>query len=158
VAFIFVLLFLSFILERVFINRDIDGITRSLQSIGKNPSLALTARQKRLISSPNPASVKNSLAKKDKAIAQEVKLMQSSANINALRTLNQLATILSAYKCEIITFTALSGADFNAQIKFETKEELAKVESTLQASSIKNLFIEADMKKLILNTSGEESE
>jgi general secretion pathway protein L len=156
VAAFCLLLIFSFFLERFFINRDIKAVSQSIDSIKKNPVLALTARQKRLINA-QPELIKGSLDKKRNAIAQEVKLMQSSASINALSTLNQLTNIISSYDCEIIEFQSLSGSDFNAEIKAKTKDALTKVEDALRASSIQDAFVEAFPKKLTLTISGKDA-
>lgn len=157
VAAFCLLLVFSFFLERFFINRDIKAISRSIDSIKKNPVLSLTARQKRLINA-QPELIKGSLEKKKNAIAQEVKLMQSSAGINALAALSQLTNLISSFDCEIIEFQSLSGSDFNAKIKAKNKTELEKVEDALRNSSIKDAFVEAFPDKLSLTISGKDEE
>lgn len=155
IALFCLLLICSFFVERIFINRDIKGITQSLSSVAKNPTLDLTARYKRLIVSQTP-QVKDYLVKQQRAISQEVKLIQSAAQKNALQSLNVLAGIIRSYNCEIIMFSAISEANFNAEIKVKDKETLDNLQVALESSGIKNIFVEALEDKLTLTVSGDD--
>lgn len=156
VALFCMLLIFSFFIERFFINRDIKGIARSLDSVKKNPTLDLTGRYKRLINTQT-SQVRDFLAKKQKGIKQEVKLIQSASQKNAVFILNTLASVISSYDCEIIMFSSISEANFNAQIKAKNKETLDNLQTAIENSGIKNVFVEALPEKLTLTVSGDDA-
>lgn len=156
VALFCLVLIFSFFVERFFINRDIKGISKSLDSIKKHPTLDLTGRYKRLINTQT-GQVKDFLAKKQKGISQEVKLIQSASKKNALYSLNLLAGLISSYDCEIITFSSISEANFNAEIKTANKETLENLQTAIENSGIKNVFVEALPEKLVLTVSGDDA-
>lgn len=155
IALFCLLLVFSFFVERFFINRDIKGITQSLNSVKNNPTLDLTARYKRLIVSQTE-QVRDYLVKQQRAIKQEVKLIQSASQKNALKSLNTLTSIIASYDCEITMFSAISEANFNAQIKVKNKETLDNLQTALETSGIKNIFVETLPDKLSLTVSGDD--
>ena len=128
---------------------------RSLNSIAKNPVLELTARQRRLLSK-QPEGVFRELKRRDQAIEQEISVLQASANTNAMSPLKALANLSSGLDVELIKYSALSGADFNAVFKAKNEKVLNQLEEGIGLSGIKNVFTDKNQSKLTLEVSGSE--
>ncbi len=154
-AFLTLLAVLSLGLERVAIHKDLGSVDRSLNSIAKNPVLELTARQRRLLSK-QPEGVFRELKRRDQAIEQEISVLQASANTNAMSPLKALANLSSGLDVELIKYSALSGADFNAVFKAKNEKVLNQLEEGIGLSGIKNVFTDKNQSKLTLEVSGSE--
>lgn len=153
VAILCLILFSSFFIERMFIKKQINAVTKSIEAVKKNKILGLTARQKRLISS-QPANVVSALNRKVKDIDQTVTLFQSSANINSFNILLTLSQTVKDLDVELIKYQALSKGDFNGLFKAQNTKDLETLEQILNSTNIPNLFLEKDATNLTLNISG----
>ncbi|MCO4755042.1 MAG: pilus assembly protein PilM [Bacteriovoracaceae bacterium] len=154
-AFLTLLAVLSLGLERIVIHNDLSTIDKSLISISKNPTLELTARQRRLLAK-RPEMVQRELKRRDEAIEQEISVLQASANTNAMSSLKTLATLTSGLDIELIQYQALSGDEFSAVFKAKSTQVLEQLEETLSMSGIKNVFTDKNESKLTLAVTGTE--
>ncbi|MEX0798698.1 MAG: pilus assembly protein PilM [Bacteriovoracaceae bacterium] len=155
VALATLLLMVSFGAERMFLHRDISSIDQALKSISKNPVLEMTARQKRIVVT-NPETVQRELKRKDKAIRQEVSVLQASAATNALTPLRLLANLTTGMDVEIQQFQSLSRGDFSAVFKAKSVQELNQLDKILNTGGVKNAFTDKNEDKLTISLSGSE--
>lgn len=154
-AMLTLLLIVSFSIERIIINKDIKSVDRSLSAIAKNPVLEMTARQRRIIST-NPDTVFREVKKKQKAIAQEISVLQASAKTNALSSLTKVSGIVSGLDVEVVQFHSVSGGEFNIVFKAKDAQELKELDKVLNSSGIKDAFTDRNEKKLTITLSGVE--
>lgn len=155
VAMLTLLLMVSFGLERLIIHKDISTIDKALISIAKNPVLEMTARQKRIITT-TPEVVHRELARRDKAIEQEIKVLQASSKTNALSSLKKLSGIATGLDVELIQFQSTSGSDFSAVFKAKSLKELEDLDKLLNTSGLKNAFTDRNESKLTVSLSATE--
>jgi hypothetical protein len=81
----------------------------------------------------------------NKEIKQEVTLIQSAIDTNALKSLSLLETSLRASKdLELISFQSLSRSNFTAIFKVENEKDVASLDSIFKESN-ENIFVEADL-------------
>jgi hypothetical protein len=153
VAILCFIFFISFLIDRNFINKDLNAVTKSLDAIKQNPMLDLTARQKRLINL-QPQNVIPSFKRKIKSIDQIVTTFQASANINSFGILGLLSGLVKDVDVQIIKFQSLDNGDFNGVFKAQNASELETLEQVLNSTNIPNLFLEKDAANLTLNVSG----
>ena len=154
-ALVTLLLIVSFSIERLIIHRDIRAVDKSLSSIAKNPVLEMTARQRRIMRL-QPEVVYRELARREKAIEQEVSVLQASANTNALSPLKKLANVAEGSGAELLSFESVSGGDFRAVFKTKELEALDSLDKQLNTSGIKNVFTDKNESKLTVSLSGSE--
>lgn len=149
------LLAISFIAERFFIHRDIAAVERSLSALSKNPALEMSARQRRIMRR-QPETVYREMSRKEKAVEQEISVLQASADTNALSSLNRIADLVSGMDVELLSYQGVSGGDFNAVFKAENLRELDRLDKRLNTSGVKNVFTDRNESKLTLSLSGSE--
>lgn len=154
-AILTLLLMTSFGLERLIIHKDISAVERSLTSIAKNPTLEMTARQRRIMST-SPETVLTELQRKEKAIKQEINVLQASARTNAFSSLKKIANIATGLDVEVVQFQSVSGGDFNAVFKAENLQQLDELDRLLNTSDIRNAFTDRNESKLTISLSGSE--
>lgn len=155
-AFVTLLLMVSFGVERLVMYKDSAELDKSLVSISKNPVLELGAPQKRYIRSGQIDRVLKDMRRKEKAIEQEISVLQASAKTNALSPLTRLANIVTGMDVEVLQFNAISGGDFNVKFKTDSLDQLNSLDRALNASGIKNAFTDRNESKLTLDLSGTE--
>lgn len=149
------ILITSLMVERIFINRDIDSADKKLKALLKNPILKLTPRDQRKIKK-TPKPILSKLKRETKTIRQEIKTLQASVQTNALSSLEKISQMVTGLDIEVIQFQSISGGDFTALLQAKEPAVITQVDEIFKNSTIKNLFTEKNMAKRTYTISGSE--
>lgn len=155
VAILGFIVFLGLSLETVLLKKHINEIDKTLNPLLGNSSLELSAREKRM-GVTNFEGTKQILKRKSKFIEQKVSTLQSALDINSLKSLETLISLSSGLSVEITQLNMMNMGDFSVVFKANDLAELKRLESNLQSSKIKNLFIDLNEGAILLTVNGSE--
>jgi general secretion pathway protein L len=148
-------LILSLIIQRVFIEMDVKAVNLKITSISKNPILGLTAREKRLINT-QPELVVSGLTKKQKAVKQQISTLQAASNIKALSPLVAISAATVGLDLVTESFSVTDLGEIMASFSSKDLEVLRSLEAKLQNTNFSNIEINIDDKKKTLTFTGME--
>jgi hypothetical protein len=153
--FITLICILGLTFESLYLSKQMKSADIKIKGLVKNPILGLSGRDGRsAIKKPKP--ILNKLNRQSKTIDQEVKVLQSSLNTNALKSLEMVSRMASGLKVEVIQYQSVSNSDFVVVFKGETEKSINDLNDILQGSSVKNLFIDTNIAKKTLTLNGSE--
>lgn len=143
------LLAISLLVERLFINRDIQFVNAKLTSLMKNEALGISGRERRAIAT-NPRPVYESLKKRQKGVRQEISTLQSAIEIQALSPLVTVSQIAANTNATLTGFESNDMGAIKATFTAESPEELTKLKESFERSSLTSVNAELDRDKLQL--------
>jgi Tfp pilus assembly PilM family ATPase len=139
----------GFIIQSIYLSINLDSADKKLAGLVKNPILKLSPRQSRSVKN-QPAPILAKLKRQKKSIDQEVKVLQSSVQTNALVSLEKLSHLTSGLKIEIIQFQSTSQGDYVAVFKSEDDKSINDLKNILESSSLLNSTIDTNLAKKTL--------
>lgn len=151
VAAVTMILVVSLLAERYFIEKDIASINAMMSSVLKNSELQIPGRLRRQAAT-NPRPVLDSLKRKQKDVKQEISTLQSAVQIQALSplvTISQIAA--SAQGATLIEFQASDTGEIKAVFRSESVDELTKLKTLLERSSLEDVEASINQEKLQLS-------
>lgn len=156
VVMITVVFALSLLVERLFIQKDINFINGRLSNVLKNDVLEITPRQRRMIVT-SPEAVDSTLTKRVRGIKQEISTLQSAIQIQALSPLVAISQAATTSKATLTEFHVSEAGDINATFTVETAEELRGLQNLLLNASLSdtNVQINEAEKSLTLSAKAE---
>jgi general secretion pathway protein L len=152
-AIVALILFTSALTERFFINRDLLEANNKIKTLVKNPMLAISPKDQRTLTK-SAAPLVQKIKKDIHSIDQTVKTLQSSVQVNALKSLQKLALFTSDLDIEIIQFQSTHDGDFTIVLKANEPAVITNLDETLKSSDIANLFTEKNLAKRTLTITG----
>ncbi len=153
--FLTLILLVSLSIESIFLSKQITSADKKLRGLVKNPILGLSPRESRsAIKKPKPILAR--LSRKEKIISQEVKVLQSSVNTNALKSLQVITDYTAGLNIEVVEYTSVSGSDFLIKFKGNTPKDINDLNDVLKTSRIKNLFVDFKPENKTLTLNGSE--
>lgn len=148
-------LILSLIAHRVFLEMDVKAVNIKIASVSKNPILGLNAREKRLITS-QPQTVAAILQKKKKAISQQISTLQSASDIKALSPLVTISALTNGINVIMTSFSVSDVGDVMAAFSSDRVDDLKNLESRLQSTNFRDIDLKIDPAQKTLTFSGVE--
>ena len=148
-------LVLSLIVHRVFLEMDVKAVNVKIAAVSKNPILGLTAREKRLITS-QPQTVATILQKKKKAISQQITTLQSASDIKALLPLVTISALTNGINVTMTNFSVTDIGDVMASFSSEKVEDLTNLQSRLESTNFKDIEVKIDSINKTLTFTGVE--
>jgi hypothetical protein len=144
-----VVLFVSLLVERFFIQRDIKFVNSKLASVVKNDELSISGRQRRaLVSTPKP--VYDALVKRQRGVRQEISTLQSALEIQALSPLVVISQLAASTQATLNEFKSNDEGEIKCIFTSETLDELNNLKASLERASFQDIVVEIDQKKLQL--------
>lgn len=141
---------ISLLAERFFIEKDIKVINARMNTVMKNNELNVPGRLRRQVTT-NPKPVYDALVKKQRDVRQEVSLLQSAIEIKALSPLVSVSQIAaSAQGTTLIEFKSTDNGEITAVFSSESAEELSNLKGLFERSSLSDVQASLDQAKLQL--------
>ena len=149
VAAVSLVLLISLIAERFFIEKDIRFVNTKLTSVMKSEVLAINPRLRRTVTT-NPKPVLETLVKRGRGIRQEISTMQSAIEIKALSPLVMISQLAAPTQTTLIDFKVTDINEISATFTAETTDELNNLKARLEQSTLGDVVVEIDQEKLQL--------
>jgi general secretion pathway protein L len=124
--------------HRVFLELDIKAVNAKLTTIAKNPALAMNAREKRILTT-QPAVLAQNFLKKSTQIKQQINVIQSSANIQALSPLVAVSSMTSGLDVMMTRFSVSESSEVSALFKSDSNEALENLKARLKTLNLKDI-------------------
>jgi general secretion pathway protein L len=154
VAAVAAVLLVSLLAERFFIERDIKFVNLKLNTVMKNDVLNLNGRLRRSVAT-NPKPILDSLNKRQKGIRQEISTIQSAIEIKALSPLVSISQLAAPTQATLVEFKVSELNEITAVFTAEAPAELNNLKAQLERSTLQDVVIEVDQKKLQLKMKAE---
>lgn len=150
VAAVTLLLAISLLAERYFLEKDIASVNTRMSSVMRNSELHLPGRLRRMVTT-NPKPVFSSLVKKQRDVKQEISTLQSAIQIKALSPLVTVSqTAASVREATLVEFTSSDTGEIKAVFSSDKVEELSKLKALFERSSLSNVEATINQSKLQL--------
>ena len=147
---------LSFLVERFFIQKDIQALNARITSTMKNDELAIPPRLRRQLTT-NPRPILDSLNKRARSVKQEISTLQSAVEIKALSPLVTLSQTLANFPNVTMTrFTNDITGSVTAEFEAEDLKDLKSLQVALDAGRLTDAKTQLDQKgkKLSMTAQG----
>lgn len=148
-------LLLAMITHRVFLTLDLKAVNSKITMTAKNPILGLTPREKRMIAT-QPDLVEASLAKKQKAVRQQISTLQAATQIKALSPLVMISAAAAGVDATLESINVTDTGDVTAVFSASSPELLATLQNKMQSLTLQNLEIKVDGQSKRLTVTGVE--
>jgi general secretion pathway protein L len=145
-----IILAISLLAERLFIEKDIKAINLKMANVMKNEELSLSGRLRRQVTT-TPKPVYDALVKKQRDVRQEISTLQSAIEIKALVPLVTLSQIGANTEATLIDFKSNDTGEISAVFIAETMEEIIKLKGLLERSALSEVQASIDQSKLQLS-------
>jgi general secretion pathway protein L len=143
------ILTLSLLVERLFVETDIKYVNSRITAIMKNDELGISGRLRRqVLTTPKP--VHDMLVKKQRSIKQEISTLHSAIEIQSLSPLVTISQVAANTQATLIEFFSNDTGEIRATFSAENIEELSKLKNVLEGSSLADVTAEIDQAKLQL--------
>lgn len=149
VAAVSMVLLVSLLVERFFIERDVKFVNTKLTTLMKNEVLGISGRLRRAIA-VNPKPVLDSLVKNQRGIRQEISTIQSAVQIKALSPLVLISQLAASTQATLTEFKSSDIGEISATFTAETTEELNNFKGIFERSALSDVVVEIDQTKLQL--------
>jgi general secretion pathway protein L len=137
------LISISLMAERLFINRDINFVNARINSLMKNDELQVSGRIRRsVINTPRP--VLDALVKRERSVKQEISTLQSAVEIQSLTPLVILSQIAASSKATLTDFKSTDTGEMSATFLSENNEDLSGLKDLLERSSLSEVQVTID--------------
>ncbi len=143
------ILAVSLLVERFFIQKDITAVNAKMTAIMKNDELQLSGRLRRQVIT-NPKPVFDTLVKKQRDVKQEVSILQSAIEIRALSPLLVISQTAASTDATLIDFKSNENGEITATFSAESVDTLIKLKSSFDKSALNYVQTSMDEKKLQL--------
>lgn len=154
VAILSLLLTVHFGIQAFFVNSENDKLSRTITKKLKSDYLGLSTSRDRLLMKVAPERMLTKLEKRQKSVIQEVSMIQSSTEVNALDSLQNIFPYLQGQNVEILLFTSTHGQEYSFELKAENSSILLEVDKNLKRN-LKNIHTKLNEKKNTLTVNGE---
>lgn len=144
------LLAVSLLVERIFIERDIQFVNTKISSIMKNEALGVSGRERRAITQ-NPKPVFDTLTRKQRGVRQEISTLQSAIDIESLSPLVVLSQVAASTEATLTKVDVSDVGEVKATFTSESAEDLTKLKGALERSNLSDVVTEIDQGKLTLS-------
>lgn len=146
IAAVSALLAISLLVERIFIEKDIQFMNTRITSLMKNPELRITGRLRRSVIG-NPAPILSRLERREKGLSQEISTLQSAVNIQALAPLVTVSQIAAGSEATLTRFTSGDAGEISATFTASTSDTLTSLKEAFERSSLSNVVADLDQEK-----------
>lgn len=151
------ILAISLLAERYFIEKDIAAVNVKMGAVMRNSELQIPGRLKRQAAT-NPKPVFDALVRKQRDVKQEISTLQSAVQIKALSplvTISQIAA--SARESTLVEFTSSDTGEIKAVFTADNIEQLSKLKTLFERSALTDVETSIDQSKrqLTVNAIGE---
>jgi general secretion pathway protein L len=146
------LLAIALLVERLFIERDIQFVNSRITAVMKNDVLQISGRDRRAAIT-NPKPVYDTLLKRQKSVRQEISTLQSAVEIQSLSPLVTISQLAGNSKATLTNFRSNDLGEIKATFIADTEDELVKVKESFERSSLINVIAELDAANLRLEIS-----
>lgn len=141
---------ISLLAERYFIEKDIASINTRMSSVLRNSELQLPGRLRRQAATM-PKPVFDALTRKQRDVKQEISTLQSAVQIEALSplvTVSQIAA--SAREATLVEFKSTATGEITAVFSADQLEVLTNLKNLFERSSLTDVQASIDQSKLRL--------
>ncbi len=149
VSAVAIIILISLVAERFFIQKDIKFVDAKLSILMKDDALGINGRLRRAMA-VNPKPVFDSLVKRQRGIRQEVSTMQSAISTKGLAPLVYISQLAAATQVTLTEFKASDIGEISATFTSETPEELTNLKAILERSNLSDINVDLDTTKLSL--------
>jgi len=149
VAAVAVLLLLSLLTERFFIQKDIKFVNAKLNAVMKNNVLAINGRLRRSIIS-NPRPIFDSLVKRQRGIRQEISTVQSAIETKALSPLVIISQLAASTQATLIDFKTTDIGEISAVFIATAAGDLNNLKAQFERSTLTDVVVKVNQAKLQL--------
>jgi hypothetical protein len=156
VGLVTLLFVLSLLVERFFIQRDIQALNAKLTTTLKNEELSVPPRLRRTLTTM-PRPILDNLNKRGRSVKQEISTLQSAVEIKALSPLVSISQAMVPHPEVTMTqFTNDATGTITAQFESEDAKFLTELQKALDALPLTDVRTQLDdaNKKLTLNAQG----
>lgn len=143
------ILAVSLIAERFFIEKDIRAVNAKMNSVMKSEELAIPGRLRRQVTT-NPKPVYDSLVKKQRDVRQEISTLQSAIEIKALSPLVTVSQIAASTQATLVDFKSNDSGEITAVFTSESAEEIQNLKGMFERSALSDVQATIDQSKLQL--------
>lgn len=143
---------LSLLVERVFIEKDVQFVNAKLTAIMKNEELQIPGRMRREFAK-NPKPVHDMLVKRQRSVRQEISTLQSAVEIQALAPLVTVSQIASSSEATLTHFESNDVGEVKLTFSAEKIEQLNGLKEAFERSSLQGVQAQIDQAKLQLTIS-----
>lgn len=144
-----VVLMISLVVERVFIERDIKAVNTKINSLMKNDELQIPGRIRRqIVNAPKP--VYDALVKKQRGVRQEISTLQAAVEIKALSPLVTVSQIAASTQATLIDFSSSDTGEIKCVFTAADLTDLNNLKAAFERSALSDINIQADQEKLQL--------
>lgn len=156
VAAIALIVMISLMAERFFIDRDIKFVNTKLNSLIRNDVLAIPGRLRRMIVT-NPKPVLDSMVKRQRGIRQEISTLQAALDIKSLSPLVQISQLAASTTVTMTEFTSNDMGEIKAIFTAENAGDLNNLKAQIERSTLSDVVVELDQNKLQLTLTASEN-
>lgn len=146
VAAAYLIIMLSLLAERFFIQRDIQFVNNKLNTVTKNDILALSGRVRRMVTT-NPKPVYDTLIKRQRGIRQEVSTLQSAMDIKALSPLVTISQLASSTQATLVEFKSNEMNEITAVFTSENASDLNNLKAAFERSTLSDVVVQINSGK-----------
>jgi general secretion pathway protein L len=143
------ILAVSLLAERFFIEKDIKAVNLKMTQVMKNDELALSGRLRRQVTT-TPKPVYDALVKKQRDVRQEISTLQSAVQIKALSPLVTVSQIGASTQATLIDFKSNDTGEITAVFSAENPEEITTLKGLFERSALSDVQATIDQSKLQL--------
>lgn len=146
------LLAISMVVERFFIQKDISFVNLKISNLMKNDELQVSPRIRRsVVTTPKP--VLEALTKRQRSVKQEISTLQSAIDIQSLSPLVTISQIAANSGASLIEFKSTDTGDVQATFSAEKVDELNNLKDVFDRSVLTDVQATVDAANLRLNVS-----
>ncbi len=146
IAAVTALLAISFLVERIFIEKDIQFMNTRITSLTKNPELRITGRLRRSAIT-DPAPLLNRLERREKGLSQEISTLQSAVNIQALAPLVTVSQLAAGSQATLTQFTSSDDGQISVIFSADSAATLTSLKEAFERSNLSDVVAELDQEK-----------
>lgn len=139
----------SLMAERVFTEQDIKSINAKINPLMKNEELGISGRLRRSVAT-DPKPVLDALTKRQRGVRQEISMLQSAIEIQALSPLVTVSQIAASTQATLIDFKSNDIGEISAIFTSENMEDLNNLKANFERSSLNEVSVQVDESKLQL--------
>lgn len=144
---------LVLLIEGVMLELDLKHVNAKINSVSKNPVLALSPRERRALTG-QPKVALATLSKKQRAIRQQISTLQSASDIKALSPLIAIAAAAAGSPATLVEFTVTDTGDVTAVFTAQNEAPLEELRSRLGSVTLTNVNVQVDAANKRLTLTG----
>lgn len=131
------------LIEGVMLELDLKSVNAKITSVSKNPVLALTARERRTLTT-SPKIALASMSKKQRTIRQQITTLQAATDIKALSPLVSVSSAALGSPAILAEFTVTDAGDLTAVFVADDLKSLQDLEPRLASLPLNDVKVNLD--------------